>query len=434
MVTITAPGVEINELDLSFYDFPQPKEETQNVFINGFATQGHTNSPYKFTSKSTDDDLIRTFGTPTNEAERYFYNACSEAIKRDKVVLYANRLPYNNTSTTNFNYAEYEIGKVEQLPTVVTTAVSDLVEVGDIMVSADATLAGKNYAEINAVSGNLSCKAEEMEEYRTGVKRPASNHFIIVDKNQEIYEKIPVDAKHMTLSSRYLLGVLPIVTTATNAMYYQKLIENNERALSNFEPTDKVFSRGANASLEADYMVYPAWSEDLPEGNKDALTLSKYAMGFFPTVNIAADGSFERDRLKNIGVVVFRGYVDAESGNKIKYEPVEAFAGSLKSDDVDPTTGTSRFIDDIINTNSQTIEFFSNCFNREFGETTVSTKALKSSTKSDGELKTTSAMTFAASSGQYEYEDIVLLHINKQQSQVLGFTELAASEKKISVS
>jgi len=28
MVTITAPGVEINELDLSFYDFPTPKEET----------------------------------------------------------------------------------------------------------------------------------------------------------------------------------------------------------------------------------------------------------------------------------------------------------------------------------------------------------------------------------------------------------------------
>ena len=43
-------------------------------------------------------------------------------------------------------------------------------------------------------------------------------------------------------------------------------------------------------------------------------------------------------------------------------------------------------------------------------------------------------MTFDAASGKYEYEDIALLHINKQQSQVLGFTELAASEKKISVS
>ena len=221
MVTITAPGVELNELDLSFYDFPQPKEETQNVFINGFATQGHINSPYKFTSKSSDDDLIRTFGTPTNEAERYFYNACSEAIKRDKVVLYANRLPYNNTSTTNFNYAEYAIGDVKALPTKVDVPVEDLIEVGDIMVSADASLAGKNYAEIKSVAGKpLSCSAAVMEEYRTGTRRPATNHFIIVDKNQEIYEKIPVDAKHMTLKSRYLLGVLPVVTTATNAMYY----------------------------------------------------------------------------------------------------------------------------------------------------------------------------------------------------------------------
>ena len=47
---------------------------------------------------------------------------------------------------------------------------------------------------------------------------------MIVDKNQSVYEKIPVDAKHMQLSSRYMLGTLPIVTTATNAMYYQKLI------------------------------------------------------------------------------------------------------------------------------------------------------------------------------------------------------------------
>jgi len=28
MVTITAPGVEMKEIDLSFYNFPQPKEET----------------------------------------------------------------------------------------------------------------------------------------------------------------------------------------------------------------------------------------------------------------------------------------------------------------------------------------------------------------------------------------------------------------------
>ena len=107
MVTITAPGVEIHEVDLSFYDFPRPREETQNVFITGFANKGYNCIPYEFTSKSTDDDLINTFGVPTNEAERYFYNACSEAIKRDKVVLYASRMPYLNTATANYKYVDY---------------------------------------------------------------------------------------------------------------------------------------------------------------------------------------------------------------------------------------------------------------------------------------------------------------------------------------
>lgn len=112
-------------------------------------------------------------------------------------------------------------------------------------------------------------------------------------------------------------------------------------------------------------MVYPACSKDLPDGNKEAMTLSKYASNFFPSIFSREDGTLDRDRLMNIGVVVFKGWVDAESGNKIKYEPVEAFAGSLKSDDVDPVTGSSRFIDDIVNTNSKTIELYSNCFNKE---------------------------------------------------------------------
>ena len=97
MVTITAPGIQMSEVDLSFYDFPQPKEETQNVLVAGFATQGHNNYPYEFTNKNTDDDLIATFGTPTTEAERYFFNTCSEAIKREKTVLYATSIQqYSN--------------------------------------------------------------------------------------------------------------------------------------------------------------------------------------------------------------------------------------------------------------------------------------------------------------------------------------------------
>ena len=112
MVTITAPGTEIKEIDLSFYDFPQPREETQNVLVTGFAAKGHNNYPYEFTNKNTDDDLIATFGTPTTEAERYFFNTCSEAIKREKTVLYATRLPYANDAGKTYNAVKYTIDDI----------------------------------------------------------------------------------------------------------------------------------------------------------------------------------------------------------------------------------------------------------------------------------------------------------------------------------
>ena len=318
----------------------------------------------------------------------------------------------------------------------------------------------------------------ELDQYRTGVRKPKSNKFIIVDKNQEIYQKIPVDSKHMSLSSRYMLGILPIVTTATNALYYQKLIAHNqtseityhgnnaeesaiainiihncgkyttvtsvatdtscftygpyenvislsaygqvntsaehhgytfvsadclsiivEDTLSSYEPTQAISS--TTTELISDLMVYPAGSSGLPEGNKDALTLSKFAMGYFPTINFMADGSFDRDRLNNIGVVVFKGYIDAEAGNKVHYEPIEAFAGSLNSKDVDPTTGASRFIDEIINTNSETIEFYSNCFTGSIVNNIPTSK-------------------------------IRMLHINNVPSFTIGFEETDTKDKVVS--
>ena len=431
MVTITAPGVEINELDLSFYDFPLPKEETQNVFITGFATQGYTCTPYTFTNKNSDDDLINTFGVPTNEAERYFFNACSEAIKRPKVVLYAVRLPYFNDSTKNYNCVKYTLDETAY-------PVRNIGENDPLSVIADAdhTLDDTYYAKLN--SGTyVQLAAEEIENYRKSIKKPASNSFMIVDKNQEIYKKIPQDAEHMELSSRYMLGVLPVVTTATNALYYQKLINTAESSLTAFEPTNNIKTTNDNITIEPKLLVYPASSNGLDEGNKDALTISKFAMGYFPTINIQPDGSFARDRLNNIGVVVFKSYIDAESGNKIAYEPVEAFAGSLKNTDVDPTTGVSRFIDDIINTNSKTIEFYSNCFNGKFKDSSLQTQVLtvespESDIKTTTKLSTKKIMKSSSGASTVDPDKISFIHINGVASIALGFNEIAAADKSIS--
>ena len=61
-------------------------------------------------------------------------------------------------------------------------------------------------------------------------------------------------------------------------------------------------------------------------------------------------------------------FLDPSAGNKINFEPVEAFAGSLCKTDKDPNTGATPFIDTIINSQSQYINFFSNCFNTQAGK------------------------------------------------------------------
>lgn len=108
----------------------------------------------------------------------------------------------------------------------------------------------------------------------------------------------------------------------------------------------------------------PRYGWHNPDGD-DSIpdTLALDANNYFSTIQPAADGEgFDPEHLKDIGVVVYKAFLDPSEGNKVSYELVEAFCGSLYKDDKDPNTGVSKFIDTIINTNSQYINFFSNCF------------------------------------------------------------------------
>ena len=93
-------------------------------------------------------------------------------------------------------------------------------------------------------------------------------------------------------------------------------------------------------------------------------TLALDAANYFSSIQPASDGvGFDPEHLKDIGVVVYKTWLDPSEGNKVSFEPVEAFCGSLFKDDKDPNTGVTKFIDTIINTQSHYINFFSNCFN-----------------------------------------------------------------------
>jgi len=79
-------------------------------------------------------------------------------------------------------------------------------------------------------------------------------------------------------------------------------------------------------------------------------TLALDAANYFSTIQPATDGEgFDPDHLKDVGVVVYKAYLDQSEGNKVSFEAVEAYCGSLFKDDKDPNTGVTKFLDTIIN-------------------------------------------------------------------------------------
>jgi hypothetical protein len=85
--TIQSPGVQISEVDLSLR---APGVPPTTVFIPGFAAKGPSSEPLTVSSLS---EFEQIFGTPTNAAERYFYQSTKAVFQSPaNVVVY--RLPY----------------------------------------------------------------------------------------------------------------------------------------------------------------------------------------------------------------------------------------------------------------------------------------------------------------------------------------------------
>ena len=79
--------------------------------ITGFAQKGEDLEPIKITNRSS---WLLNFGTPTNEAEEYFYNAGMEVLNQGGF-LYAAKIPYSNDMAGIYCAAKYKIDKVREL-------------------------------------------------------------------------------------------------------------------------------------------------------------------------------------------------------------------------------------------------------------------------------------------------------------------------------
>ena len=95
--TISSPGVQINEVDLSA--IARPSGET-SVFITGFTAQGPTDEVVNITSLSEYESI---FGLPTNAAERYLYHSARQILTSSPANLLVTRIPYGTELGEGFS-------------------------------------------------------------------------------------------------------------------------------------------------------------------------------------------------------------------------------------------------------------------------------------------------------------------------------------------
>lgn len=358
MRTIQAPGIEVKEIDVSQYNSLFNNYLDTSVLAFGFADKGEDLAPKYILSLK---DFIDTYGYPTNEAERYFYNTAKEIFDKEAIMIAA-KLPYKNTSLSNFTFTTY---KVETSTEIGIS--NDIRNCSTI----SAELAGKLIGTIGTYdksdgptkSGLMSL--DIFDKKLVGETKVENNCFEIVDITRGRYFEDKI-IKAKTNQSTECIGIVPVIVSPLNALYFQDIITDvaNSNHYNLINALNNVYSGLENTELDERCKSGENFDIKFRSNDKYENTIGKIATSYFPKFRFRGK-VIDNKYLNQIGIVVFRIVVNAANESKLSFVPIESFVGSFDRNAKDEITNKSIFIDNVVNESSSTIRLFSNISNAE---------------------------------------------------------------------
>ena len=383
--TILSPGVELNEVDKSQYT--SNAGFGNRALVMGFASRGPNKTPTQITSMT---DFQTIYGTPNSEAERYFYNGVDIMLGSGATVVAA-KIPYANDkgyAGQKYLVSEGNVEKSSDIESILglNTTEPSATDPGedkvfDILSKSDETIKSMSNVEEN---GAVLIESDLFDSLENGSRKDMgsilpNNSFLIVDKTKSAYKTYTGSGSNVEC-----LGILPVVTTAANALaiaYELSGVNMDSDDAGEISGKVNLFESLDNIEYITDISSAEEGDADLPTSdtnisdfwevgaktmyNANTLnSISKNAAQFFPTINYATNATtnmgtsaFDRTYFSWIGVVVYQIKVNKGTGNLFA-EPVESFAGSLLKDAKDLRTNASVFIENIINTTSNYISIY----------------------------------------------------------------------------
>lgn len=344
--TITSPGVQVIETDLSVH--PDITAGT-SVLVPGFAAQGPTSEPLLITSVS---ELEAIYGVPQTAAEKYFHYSAKEVLN-SPARLTTLRLPYGEGAGTDF-----------------TDQYSALL------------------FPISLSANNVTLSAATLSAFQIGrpthVNLTQAQYDDLVKGNTEwntITQTSTTGSLSVGSSETYLsAGVIVIndlQTTINNygEGYYVGLADNSNvyGDSVNFDAVTTVFTLSGSsvlAQLNSSVLEFALSATQAESAYLDSVSEQLEKIGGF--IDFETDSY--RDFL-NIGVYRLRRSNVDDSTLAISY--LEAYSGSLNSTRVvaSPQGGTvNAFLEEKVNTSSPTIKVLVNPkISRDFAWSTNNT-------------------------------------------------------------